>query len=196
MGRRVVKDEDIPRVTALLTLLLSLALPMAGSSQTLDSLRSGVSIRYRLDQPGAAWTEGTYLGSSADSLRLVHPPHGEPVTVATADLRDFQVSRGRVSRVGHGAALGAAVGGAAGLAVGIVALSEGCGKGFPDTCIVTPGEIAVGAPLILGAVGAGLGALIGASSHGERWVPVAGVGSHITLVPYRRAVTIGVSLRI
>jgi len=139
-------------VTALLILLLSLILPTAGSSQTLDSLRPGDSVRYRL---ASAWTEGTYLGSIADSLRL-----GQR------------------------------------LAIGIVALSEGCGQGFPDTCIITPGEIAVGAPLALGAVGAGLGALIGAGSHRERWIPVAGIGSGITLAPHRRAVTIGVSLRL
>jgi hypothetical protein len=183
-------------VTALVTLLLSLALPIAGSSQTIDSLRPGASVRYRLGHPGAGWTEGTYLGSIADSLRLTQPPHGEAVTVATSDLRDLQISRGRASRAGHGAVLGAAAGGAAGLAVGVVALSEGCSHGFPDTCIITPAEIAVGAPLALGAVGAGLGALIGAGSHRERWVPVAGVGSGITLEPHRRAVTIGVSLRL
>jgi len=196
LDRLAARFEGSPRLAAVVTLALTLALPIAAYSQTLDSLRPGVPVRYRLGQAGAAWTEGTYLGRIADSLRLALPPHDEVVTVATADLRDLQVSQGRASRTGHGALLGVAVGGTAGLAIGIVALSEGCGHGFPDTCIITPAQIAVGAPLVLGAVGAGLGALIGAASHRERWVSVAGVGSTITLVPRDRAVTIGVSLRL
>jgi hypothetical protein len=196
LGGVAARIEGSPRLRTVVTLALILALPIAAYSQTLDSLRPGVPVRYHLGEAGAAWAEGRYLGRIGDSLRLAEPPHDEPVTVAAADLRDFQVSQGRTSRAGHGALLGAAVGGTAGLAIGIVALSEGCGHGFPDTCIITPAQIAVGAPLILGAVGAGLGALIGAASHRERWVSVAGVGSTITLLPRDRAVTIGVLLRL
>jgi hypothetical protein len=164
--------------------------------QTIEELRPAAHVRYRIGGRGAAWIEGTYLARVDDSLRLTQPPPGKPLTIAVARLSDLQVSQGRVSRTGHGAAVGAAVGGGAGLILGIVALAEGCEGGFPSTCIITPTEVAVGAPLVFGALGAGLGAAIGAASHRERWTPVAGVGTNVTLMPQPRAVTLAVHLRL
>jgi hypothetical protein len=75
-------------------------------------------------------------------------------------------SRDRRTSAGRGAVIGGLVGAGSGLLLGVLASADDDSfyeVGTGDVFVVT---------LMLGAVGAGVGALIGSISHQERWEPM------------------------
>jgi hypothetical protein len=113
--------------------------------------------------------QGDLLRLSEDSLYILPAGGVDTLAFATGAIDRLEVSRGRRSNAGKGALLGLAIGAGAGLVFGALASAEEC-SGFGCT-EVGPGEV-VAVMALFGATGAGLGALIGAASHSERWEQV------------------------
>jgi hypothetical protein len=107
------------------------------------------------------------VSADADSLRFTTDT-SDVVAIPTGSVTRFERSRGRRSNAGRGALIGGLSLGAFGLVIGIGAATEDNSSSFD----VGVEDVALGT-LILGATGAGLGALIGAASKGEHWEPLA-----------------------
>jgi hypothetical protein len=128
---------------------------------------SGSRVRITVDKPSKRSHVGTLVSADADSLRFTTDISGV-VAIPTASVTRFERSRGRRSNAGRGAVILGAIGGAAGLILGIGAAADNSSWGIE----IGPEGVAL-ATLLMGATGAGLGALIGAASKGERWEPLA-----------------------
>ena len=128
---------------------------------------SGFRVRITVGKPSQHRLVGTLVSADADSLRFTTDT-SDVVAVPTASVSRFERSRGRRSNAGRGALIGGLSLGAAGLIIGIGAATENNTSSFD----VGAEDVALGT-LILGAAGAGLGALIGAASKGEQWEPLA-----------------------
>ena len=125
------------------------------------------------------WT-GALISAGADSVRLTSSRDGRVVSFPTATVMRLEQSHDRRTNAGGGAVIGALIGGGTGLVLGLLASSE------DDSWFeVGPGEIAA-ASLTLAAMGGGLGAIIGAVSHRERWEPMPIPGRPATQVGTRR----------
>jgi hypothetical protein len=145
-------------------LLPQLLLGLTGSAhgQADSGARVRVTTSHRDQRP---WV-GTLLSADGDSVRLIASANRRRVVVPTDSVVRMERSSGRRSQTGHGAAVGALVGGATGLVLGLLASSE------EDSFVeIGPGEVA-GVTLFFAAAGGGLGALIGAASHRDRWEPM------------------------
>ena len=151
-------------LTALLQVSATQAPPTRQATVAADS---GSRVRITVDKPSKHSWVGTLVSADADSLRFTTDTGGL-VAIPTASVTRFERSRGRRSNAGKGALIGGLSVGAAGLIIGIGAAADnsswGLDVGVEDVALVT---------LITGAAGAGLGALIGAASKGERWEPLA-----------------------
>ncbi len=128
---------------------------------------SGSRVRITVAKPSKHRHVGTLVSADADSLRFTTDTPGV-VAIPTGSVTRFERSRGRRSNAGRGALIGGLTLGAAGLIIGIGAAVDNSSWGID----VGPEGVAL-ATLITGATGAGLGALIGAASTGERWEPLA-----------------------
>jgi hypothetical protein len=174
-------------------LILSLGLPAPMTGQAVDSLAPGARVRVRLSGHGAGWLQGRFVLLSADSAAIALSETPDSVRFATESAERVELSEGRHSHAGKGALLGLGLGAGTGLILGIAASAEECG----EWCVIEvgAGEIA-GVTVLLGAVGAGIGALIGSFSHGERWRQVDLHPSEpARLVPVARAGGLGIALR-
>lgn len=150
---------------SLLTALLQVsAAPAPSSRQPTVEADSGSRVRITV---GKTKHVGTLVSADADSLRFITDTSGL-VAIPTVSVTRFERSRGRRSNAGQGALIGGVTGGAMGLIGGIAAEAESSGSWGID---VGPEGIAL-ATLFFGATGAGLGALIGAASKGEKWQPL------------------------
>jgi len=121
----------------------------------------GSRIRIVLLPPASDLVVGTLVESRADSLR-VETASGEVLAVSRTTISRLQVSRGRHSKAGLGALIGLATGLGGGLFAGTTAHRE---TQFIN--ITTGGVVLITA--LGGAVGAGLGALIGTAFKADRW---------------------------
>jgi hypothetical protein len=157
-----------PQVVVIAALLFSgLSSPsVTAAMQAKTSLHVGGKVRYKLDAPRANWREGELTGLDADTLRLVARDGGGRA-VATPQIRALQVSSGLRSNAGRGAMIGGILGATLGLGLGFAASSDSCTGFCPAPDIGAREVVAVTA--ILGGVGAGIGALIGATSRRDRW---------------------------
>jgi hypothetical protein len=158
-------------ISLLTTLLQVSATQVPASRQPAVHADSGSRVRITVDKSSKHAQVGTLVSVDADSLRFTTDTAGL-VAIPTASVTRFERSRGRRSNTGRGALIGGLSFGAAGLILGVAASGESSGWG-PD---IGTEAVALGT-LIMGAAGAGLGALIGAASKGERWEPLA--------IPYR-----------
>jgi hypothetical protein len=143
--------------------------PVTAAMQAKTPLRAGGTVRYKLNAPRADWRQGKLTGLDSDTLRLAGRSGGGHA-VATPQIRTLQLSSGRRSNTGRGAMIGGIVGATLGLGLGIAASSENC-TGFCPAPNIGAREV-LAATAILGGVGAGIGALIGATSQRDRWVEV------------------------
>jgi hypothetical protein len=162
-----------PPFAILATLLLAgvCSRPAVAAVQADSLLHVGGKVRYKLEAPSARWRQGALAGLDGDTLRLVGKD-GVAQSVATPGIRTLQVGNGRRSNAGRGATIGGITGAMFGLGLGIAAAADNC-KALCPVVDVGPEEVAA-VTLILGAVGTGIGALIGTASHHDHWVDVAG----------------------
>jgi hypothetical protein len=167
--------------------------PRGAVAQAPTHLAPGSRVRVKpTDGARATWVRGEVLSADYDSLRLLAPGSADTVAFATGAIEHLERSLGRHTRTGKGARLGGVIGASAGLLLGIAASAEECsGVGCID---VGPGEI-LAATAILGGLGAGVGALIGAGSRGERWarVPPPWVTARVRRAPRHPA--LGLTVR-
>jgi hypothetical protein len=124
----------------------------------------GSRIRILLPPPASDLLVGTLVESRPDSLR-VETASGDVLAVSRTAINRLQVSRGRHSKAGLGALIGLATGLGGGLVAGTIAHRE---TQFIN--ITTGGVVLITA--LGGAVGAGLGALIGSAFKADRWETV------------------------
>jgi hypothetical protein len=184
-----VASVQLPGVTAVwhaaAIILLALLTP-SGAGAQLPELEPGTRVRVQAPRFISGEVEGTIVAHLRDSLRIKRR-FGQPVTVPLAYLTHVQVSGGR-SRL-LGAERGSMWGAAAGLAIGAIAAlapevcTESCGHEPVDHFIYTP--------LAGAAVGAGVGALLGA----EKWRTVP-LPTPVTIEPgWRGGIVIALRLR-
>lgn len=134
---------------------------------------------------------GTLDAIDDQTITFRKKPDSEPVTLDRSKIVRLEVSR-KPSRRKVGALIGGAVGVVAGVAF---AAAQDCQpeQDFLNICKNTknnPGYYAFAA-VVLGAAGAGLGALV---APGEKWESVTAVRPHVAVWPSRGGVRIGVSL--
>lgn len=173
------------------TFLALAALCMIAQDAGAQTLRTGDRIRVTTLSGGYAQMVGIYQASEPDNL-VLFTSQSTRVEVPWDNLSLLQLSRGEHSNAGKGALIGLAVGGAAGLALGIGAAagSDDAGWYKPDA----GGVVLIAAST--GALGAGVGALIGMASKSERWQTVPRQQWQIQVAPDPKGgVAIGVSLR-
>jgi hypothetical protein len=153
-----------PMAVVLLGLALAPSVSLAG--QWPDSVQPGTRVRVKRADLGAAWLQGQLVMLTSDSAAIARSESVDTVRFATDVPGRFEISQGIHARTGKGALLGLGIGFGAGLALGLAASAESC-TGF---CVIQVGpEEVIGVALFFGGVGAGIGALIGSVSHGERW---------------------------
>ena len=151
----------ISLVTALLQVS---AIQTPSSRQPAVEADSGARVRITV---GKTKHVGALVSADVDSLRFTSDTSGV-VAIPTASVTRFERSLGRRSNVGRAALVGGATGGVIGLIFGIGAEADN-----NDWGIEIGAEGIALSTLFVGAVGAGIGALIGALSKSDRWEPVA-----------------------
>ncbi len=150
---------------SLLTALLQVSATQAPSSRQ-PTVEADSGSRVRITVGKTSKHVGTLVSADADSLRFTTDTSGV-VAIPTSSVTRFERSRGRRSNAGKGALIAGVIGGALGLIGGIGAEADNS-----DWGIEIGAEGIALATLFLGATGAGLGALIGAASKGEKWKPL------------------------
>ena len=130
-----------------------------------DSLHAGLfktDERVRITMiPSGAIRTGHLAWYSADTVAL----RDDKARLSTGSIRTIERSVNRHSTAGRGAGIGALLGAAS------LAATAGAAGATDDPDFAA---IAVGASLIGGAlIGAGIGAIVGATIHTEDWIPVA-----------------------
>ena len=153
-------------LTAPLFSLLTALLQVSAAPAPSPTVEADAGSRVRITV-GKTKQVGALVSADADSLRFITDTSGL-VAIPTVSVTRFERSRGRRSNAGQGALIGGVTGGAMGLLGGIAAEAESSGSWGID---IGPEGIAL-ATLFFGATGAGLGALIGAASKGEKWEPL------------------------
>jgi hypothetical protein len=142
-------------------------------------LYSNVGNRVRLKTDSASqWLVGTLVGADGDSLRLRVADRAPIVSVARRTVSQFEVRYGGHSKAGKGALTGFFVGAAAGAIAGFAS-----GDDPPGWFSFTAGQKALVLGLLGSASGALLGAVIGASSHSDRWTSVSLGRAKVALAP-------------
>lgn len=134
---------------------------------------------------------GTLLSLDTSALVLRRDALRDTLRLPLATIGRLDVSTGKKSGAGRGAKLGLIVGAGVGAAVGLAA-AEDCSS--QDFVCFGP-EVIPAMAIVVGAMGAGLGALIGAASPIDRWeqVRVRPVGVGVAPLP-RGHVGIGASI--
>jgi hypothetical protein len=131
---------------------------------------------------GRSWNEGSqkWVSQILCRLRLVGnlaardrdsltvDQAGVPTTLTLAHVSKFEVSSGKKSNSGRGALKGGLAGATLGLVIGI---SAWAGSEPGDYFTFGPEAVAASAG-VLGAIGAGVGLLIGGLTRSERWEEV------------------------
>ena len=109
---------------------------------------------------------GTLVSLDGDSLRYTRSGTARVTALPLASVVRLERSAGKRSAAGRGALIGGLLGGGFGLFLGIAASTDNSGwweVGPEDIAAVTA---------VVGATGAGIGALIGAASKRDRWETV------------------------
>lgn len=127
----------------------------------------GTPIRIQTALKPGTWITGAAIGITPDSIGIVPTASADTLRFARSELHTMEVSQGRKSNAGRGALIGGGVVGGLGLVLGVA-----CAATTDESDWVGCGANEVVAITAVGALsGAALGALIGATSHRERWAP-------------------------
>jgi hypothetical protein len=157
-----------------LSIVLSLLSLLSLAGQGAPKLAPGARVRLT-----TSWSAlplvGTVVAVDGDSVRIrpedpaLFPDHPTSVAIARSSIRGLEVAVKGHSNAGKGALIGLSIGVIGGAAGG----AAGCQPDPNGFNVVGPGPCAAAGALIFGALGAGLGALIGSSGRSEHWERVA-----------------------
>ena len=159
-------------VTAVWLLVHFAGLP----AQNPPPLEPGARVSISAPDHGVRRLVGTFSGYDSGSIGIKPDNEQSSVWVPLNSVTRLQQSRGRKSNTRKGALIGSLVGGAFGAAAAAATYKECVSESWMD-CFMQPesaGQAAAWGGLITGLLGAGVGALIGASEKTDRWeeVPV------------------------
>jgi hypothetical protein len=133
-------------------------------------VEAGSRVRVSTTRTATPASPGRRIGSlvslDGDSLRYSRWDTTSVITLPLASVARLERSTGRHSGTGRGAVIGGLIGAAFGLFVGIAASTDNSGflqVGVDDVAAATG---------IVGAAGAGIGAIIGSLSKRDRWETV------------------------
>lgn len=132
--------------------------------------------RIRVHQQDSEKLVGSFVAMDSASLAMVTNA-GDTVRVPLGYVGGLDLSQGTKSNAGKGAVTGLIIGAMSGVLVGAVASSADDG----DFIDMNAGQWAVGIGVAFGALGAGVGALIGSGSRSDKWAPA--VWPTLTLAP-------------
>jgi len=131
----------------------------------------GARVRIKAPPSHPDWIEGTLLELPDGSLALTPEDSGNdsPLLLSRDQITGLEVYRGRKSAAGKGALIGLGTGAVVGIAVGFI----GC-EGWTEDCSFDADayEVALIMGAVFGAVGAGIGSLIGLAAGTDDWEPV------------------------
>lgn len=134
--------------------------------------------RVRIAASPGRWTTGVVRTAGADSLIFATTAGEAVLHLHDGTAPRIQVSRGRATRARRGMRIGLVTGAAVGIGAGLLFEAEVCDYSCPF------GGRGDGAA-ILGATaalaGIGIGAIIGAASHHERWAELVPAQPSVTL---------------
>ena len=126
---------------------------------------------------------GIFAASPADSIVLEVDGHGRRLAIPVASLRKFEVNRGGKSNAETGMTLGGFLLGGLGFMAGFTATTTSCPPG--TRCIRPSTADVLRVTAIAASVGAGIGAVIGSTIHGDRWEEVPLDRLRVSVAPQR-----------
>jgi hypothetical protein len=187
----------------LTTLILALTVPLASLRAQEAAPDSGAEVRITLSphlEPHRM--QGQLVSVDADSLRLLDASSDRVVALLRSQVSLVQVRDGRRNNLVRDATIGTAAGLGAGLAYPLLksAASEFCPapQGWQCSSSVEPSptsEVLL-STAIGGAFGMGIGALVGALTHQDAWMPVSFSQAVALMVrPDARGMGAGLTLR-
>ena len=151
-------------------------------------VEAGSRVRVTVAPPSPGRRIGRLVSLDSDSLRYSRWNTTSVTALPLASVARLEQSTERHSNTGRGAMIGGLIGGGFGLFLGIAASTDN--SGWLDVGV---GEIAA-ITAIVGAGGAGVGALIGSLSKRDRWEPVPLTPPGAGKLRLRRNIT-GLTLR-
>jgi hypothetical protein len=150
-----------------LGVLVFLQLALVLEAQLLAAqVEAGSRVRVTTTPSSPGRRIGNLVSLDRDTLRWSRRDTASVITVPITSVARLERSTGRRSNTGRGALIGGLIGAGFGLFLGIAASTDNSGwweVGAEDVAAVTA---------IVGAGGAGVGAIIGSLSKRDRWEPV------------------------
>jgi hypothetical protein len=174
------------RAARLLLALSALVSLDSLSAQRQPTIHAGARVRISAPSEGYRGLIGTVSGYDGGDIVIKPGNEQSSVSVPLTSITTFKRSRGLKSNAGQGALIGSIVGGAFGALFAAATYRECVGEGWD--CLMHPesaGQAAVYGGTILGLLGAGIGALIGANEKTERWEEVPLDQVRVSIVPHR-----------
>jgi hypothetical protein len=175
---------------SILSCFLLVLLPPSLHSQTAVDTAPPVRVRLLTQLEPTLWRKGQLVMLSSDSVAIRFDSGGGTLSLALNQVTRLEQSRGTRRRTGTGAGVGLGIGLALGLGLGVATAASdcfGCEDGGAGTFFA--------AGMILGGLGAGLGAMIGTMSVTEDWKPIAAASPpRLTLRPAADRWQVGVQV--
>jgi hypothetical protein len=126
-------------------------------------LQRGARVRLRTDSAAGSLMVGTVAQADSTGIAVVAARDSAPTFVPSERIYRLEVSRGRHPQTGRAVLIGALVGGALGFAIAPRDAGEGGTLGP---------EVQVAGALLVGGIGAAVGAILAKGTAGEQWEPV------------------------
>ncbi|HEX8724859.1 MAG TPA: hypothetical protein VF737_05660 [Gemmatimonadaceae bacterium] len=157
------------RLPTLVLATLSLVAPAAVAAQAPIVLTPDTRIRYAV-APDTPAVVANVVAQRGDTL-WVRPVRGaDTLALGLSRLARLDVSHGKETHALHHAGVGFLIGAVGG---GVLGYAGGSDCSSSDWICFSRGETAVFSAALFGAVGAGVGAIVGWVNPSERWEPVA-----------------------
>jgi hypothetical protein len=138
----------------------------SGQAQT-DSTKLTAGMKLRIHQQQTGPIVGTLISLDPDHVVLLVSA-ADTTVVPRGSITKVEMYQGMKSGAGKGAVTGLLIGGIGGAILGGIAAAS---QDESDWTYIPPGQLIIGGAVGWGALGAGIGALIGMGSHSEKWEP-------------------------
>ncbi len=152
--------------------ICTLAFALGTLAGTLTAQASGDAITpgrtIRVHQGASASFTGVVVSATPDTLTLATADQGK-VVLLRSTVTGIDVQNGTRSNAGRGAVKGLIIGGGIGLVLGAASAAA---QSESDFLYVDPGQLILSSTLGGAMLGGAIGALVGATSHTPRWVPI------------------------